>query len=166
VRFHSFASLGAAFDHSPVAPDVVLLDLHLDGIDGHDAIPLIRLRWPGTAVIVVTAERSRTALRRVIDAGASDVVMKSDSPERFSAVLRTVLGPGSDSVGDQQAPALSRRQIEVLHLLGSGHSNKAIAKLLDISEFTVRGHVQQILKTLQAASRAQAVFHAQNLGLL
>jgi len=162
----TFASLGHALDARLVKPDAILLDLHLDGINGQDAIPLLKLRWPEAPIVVVTSERSRQASRLAREAGAVDVVMKSDPPERLVTALQAALGARNEDLPQADRPTLSRRQIEVLRLLGSGHSNKAIANLLGISEFTVRGHVQQILRALDTSSRAQAVYLAQQSGIL
>lgn len=164
VRFASFASLGEALEAQASAPDVVLLDLHLGGVGGHDAIPLIKLRWPRGAIIVVTSEQDQNQIERARQQGGDAVVLKSEPPERFISVIRAV-APARATPADA-AQALSRRQLEVLRHLREGLSNKAIARRMDISEYTVRGHVQQILKVLNVSSRAQAVFQAQKAGIL
>ena len=162
--FASFASLGEALEAPGSAPNVVLLDLHLNGIGGFDAIPLIRLRWPGSAIIIVTSEQDESKIARARAQGGDAVVLKSEPPARFISAIRA-LAP-VELTGSAPAVSLSRRQLEVLGFLREGHSNKAIARRMDISEFTVRGHVQQILKVLGVSSRAQAVFEAQKAAIL
>lgn len=166
IEFASFASLGQALENQLAAPDVVLLDLHLDGIGGHEAIPLIKLRWPACAIIVVTSEQDRAQIERARHSGGDAVVLKSEPPDRFISAIRALVPASAESDEFVASPTFSRRQLEVLKLLGEGHSNKAIARHMHISEFTVRGHVHQILKLLGVSSRAQAVFQAHNAGLL
>ena len=169
AEFASFPSLGEAMEASGAAPDVVLLDLNLDGIGGLDAIPLIKLRWPGSAIIIVTSEQDEGKIARAREQGGNAVVLKSEPPARFINAIRA-FAPAELTEASRGGPApsagLSRRQLEVLGYLREGHSNKAIARRLDISEFTVRGHVQHILKLLGASNRAQAVFEAQKAGIL
>jgi DNA-binding NarL/FixJ family response regulator len=171
VAFASFASLGEALETLAAAPDVILLDLHLAGIGGHDAIPLLRLRWPDAKIIVVTSVQSEAEIARALQAGGHAAILKSEAPERLIDAIRalapTARGtahPAAD--GPLAATPLTGRQLEVLRQLGEGHSNKAIANRMGISEFTVRGHVQLILKLLKVSSRAQAVFAARQAGIL
>lgn len=168
VQFASFASLGQALEAQAQAPDVVLLDLHLEGVGGHDAIPLLKLRWPTSAIILVTSEQDQAQVDRALRQGGDAAVLKSEAPERFISAIRAAAPAASANPSTHvgETLALSRRQLEVLRLLQEGLSNKAIARRLEISEFTVRGHVQQILKALEVSSRAQAVFAAQKAGIL
>ncbi len=166
ATFRSHASLGLALEATRTSPDVLLLDLHLDGIGGHEAIPLIKLRWPDTAIIIVTSEQDRSEIERARRLSGGPVVLKSAPPEQFVNAIRSLAPRPVNPAGAEPPPLLSRRQLEVLQHLGEGHSNKIIAKRMDISEFTVRGHVQQLMKALGVPSRVQAVLHAQKLGLL
>lgn len=172
VAFASFASLGEALETLAAAPDVILLDLHLAGVGGHDAIPLLRLRWPAARIIIVTSVQNEAEIARALQAGGDIAILKSEAPERLIDAIRD-LAPrarGAAQLGTEgQATtrqALTGRQLEVLRQLGEGHSNKAIANRMGISEFTVRGHVQLILKLLEVSSRVQAVFAAHKAGIL
>lgn len=167
--FSSFDSLGSALEAGGATPHLVLLDLYLKGISGLDAIPLIKLRWPGAGILIVTSEQDEAKIARAREQGADAVVLKSEPPAHFIRAIRSLAPQGLPATGDGpsvSAANLSRRQLEVLGFLREGHSNKAIARRMNISEFTVRGHVQQILKVLNASSRAQAVFEAQKAGIL
>jgi DNA-binding NarL/FixJ family response regulator len=172
VVFASFASLGQALETLTTAPDIILLDLHLPGVGGHDAIPLLRVRWPDSRIIVVTSVQNDAEIARAIEAGGDIAILKSEAPERLIGAIRDLAPRSRDaarsaSEGPAAAEAaLTGRQLEVLRQLREGHSNKAIANRMGISEFTVRGHVQLILKVLQVSSRAQAVFEAQKAGIL
>jgi len=172
VVFASFASLGQALETLTAAPDIILLDLHLPGVGGHDAIPLLQLRWPGSRIIVVTSVQNDAEIARALEAGGDIAILKSEAPERLIGAIRDLVPRSRDTARPasegQAAPeaALTGRQLEVLGYLREGHSNKAIANRMGISEFTVRGHVQLILKVLQVSSRAQAVFEAQKAGII
>lgn len=172
VEFASFASLGQALETLAAAPDVILLDLHLAGIGGHDAIPLLKLRWPEVRIIIVTSVQNEAEITRALQAGGDVAILKSEAPERLIDAIRNLAPRSRGNVGrgSEDEPiagaALTGRQLEVLRQLREGHSNKAIANRMGISEFTVRGHVQLILKLLKVSSRAQAVFEAQKAGIL
>ncbi|MFN6936632.1 MAG: response regulator [Tsuneonella sp.] len=172
VTFASFASLGQALETLVAAPDVILLDLHLPGIGGHDAIPLLRLRWPDCRIIVVTSVQNEAEIARALEAGGDVAILKSEAPERLIGAIRDLAPRARPAAQSRTAgnpittATLSDRQREVLLQLREGHSNKAIANRMGISEFTVRGHVQLILKLLNVSSRSQAVFEAQRAGIL
>ena len=172
VTFASFASFGEALETLATAPDVILLDLHLAGIGGHDAIPLLRLRWPAARIIIVTSVQNEAEIARSLQAGGDIAILKSEAPERLIGAIRDLVPrsrgtakPSTEGPTIADLP-LTGRKLEVLRQLGEGHSNKAIANRMGISEFTVRGHVQLILKLLKVSSRAQAVFAAQKAGIL
>lgn len=172
VVFASFASLGEALETLTTTPDVILLDLHLAGVGGHEAIPLLRLRWPAARIIVVTSVQNEAEIARALRAGGDAAILKSEAPERLIDAIRdlapkTRATAHADDGGQatDEVP-LTGRQLEVLLQLGEGLSNKAIANRMGISEFTVRGHVQLILKLLKVSSRAQAVFEARKAGIL
>lgn len=164
ARFASFAALGTALEWNGAIPDVVLLDINLQGISGIEAVPMLRLRWPGCRIVFVTSEQDQTVLARAMASGVEALVAKSESPERLVSVLRRqVHGIQHEPTG---SPDFSPRQVEVLKLLSEGQSNKAIGRTLGLSEFTVRGHVQLILKSLGVTNRTAAVFRAREVGLL
>lgn len=172
VDFASFASLGQALETMGAVPDAILLDLHMAGIGGQEAIPLLKLRWPESRIIVVTSVQDEAEIARTLAAGGDVAILKSEAPERLIGAIRDLVPHARDAT-KLSTPglaatdlALTGRQLEVLRYLREGHSNKAIANRMGISEFTVRGHVQLILKVLQVSSRAQAVFEAQKAGIL
>jgi DNA-binding NarL/FixJ family response regulator len=164
----SVPGLGSAIDALQEQPDVVLLDLNLNGIGGETALLLVRTNWPDAAVVVVTSEQDDARLTRIREDGSVRVICKSEPPQSLVSAIRT-MAPGAEPAAAPATPALralSPRQVEVLTHLRQGHSNKAIARLMDLSEFTVRGHVQQILKLTGATNRTNAVFLAEQAGLI
>lgn len=143
-------------------PQVVLLDLRLDGTDGLDGIGLLKEKWPETKVIVVSALQEPDVTGVVRDL-ASAYVHKSDPPQRIIGLIEE-LCPSLRPPEGQDA-VLTERQIEVLRLVEQGFANKVIARMLGLSEFTVRGHVQAILRSLGVKSRSAAAFEARRRGL-
>lgn len=159
----TFAGLGEAIDGSTGSPDLLLLDYRLKGIGGDAGIALARSCWPETPVIVVTAETDPRLHERVRAMPNVRLLSKAAAPEALVALVREVL-PHAEM--QQPMGTLSARQLEILQLMREGHSNKAIARKIGLSEFTVRGHVQRILRVTGACNRTGAVFLAEQSGLI
>jgi len=99
--------------------------------------------------------------------GASAFFSKAGTAEKIIALIHDALGIHTPQAAPEPSkPRLTPRQFEVLTLVNEGLSNKAIARRLELSEFTVRGHVQAVLGLLDASSRSQAIFAARGAGLL
>lgn len=164
VEFLSFGSVGSAFDNVTIEPSAILLDFNLYGISGTYAVDLLLARWPAARIIVVTSEDRDSVVRQLAQRTEIAVVSKSETLTVLIDVIKSAL-----AISDKQpavSPELSARQMEILHHLREGHSNKTIARLTSLSEFTVRGHLQQIYKQIGATSRTSAVFLAQQAGLI
>jgi len=177
------ASLEEAM-HSPIEPALVLLDIQLHGLNGLEGIALVRRKWPQAPVIMLSSDVSPQKVRLAMERGAAAFVSKADPADRILAVISQVrrgLPPGSDSFPAQsaaadaggggagageQAPLLTPRQSEVLDLMCQGLSNKVIGRRLNLSENTVRGHVQAVLAALQVSSRSEAGFAARQRGIV
>ncbi|EMD25823.1 response regulator [Amycolatopsis azurea] len=158
-------------------PDVVLMDLRMPGSGGVAAIAkLAKLRNPAR-ILVLTTYDTDTDVVPAIEAGATGYLLK-DAPreELFRAVRATARGEAvlSPAVADlilgrMRAPApepLSRRELEVLTLISRGSTNKEAAKLLFISEATVKTHLVHAYAKLGVKDRAAAVATAFERGLL
>lgn len=165
------------------SPDVVLLDINLPGMDGITAISELRATSPHLRIIVLTADLTGEALLAATDAGA-DALLPKDQP--FGDVLRAI----RDDLGDDMfvasrtlAPMVNRalaeatpqryprrplteREYEILLLLADGTPVKQIARRLEMSIHTCRGHVSALLGKLDAHSQLAAVVTAARLGLL
>lgn len=166
-------SLEQALGGSGPAPALVLLDIQLQGLNGLDGMTLIRRQWPQTAVVMLSADASQATVRAALERGALRFICKSDPAVRILTVIAEVLNalpgklapaPARESVPGQ--PRLTARQCEVLDLLCQGLSNKLIGRRLNLSENTVRGHVQALLALLQVVSRSEAAFAARRRGLV
>jgi DNA-binding NarL/FixJ family response regulator len=174
------AILGLADDF-----DLVLLDLALPGIDGLTCLNLLRQRYPGLPVVIVSAYDDAHTVNRALKAGAAGFVPKAYSGDRLLDALRRVL-EGTIFVPEQTLPAhngaglavpaaakevaasdigLTGRQTDVLSLMVKGRSNREIAELLGLSEGTVKIHITAIFKALGVASRTQALVAVARLGL-
>ena len=169
-----------------LAPDVVLLDLHMPGISGHEAVSLLREEVPAARVLILTVSEDVEDLVAVLKAGALGYLLKNlgtdylvDSIRRaargepvMSPQMAAKLADGlrsMDRSGEIAAAGerhkFSPREREILKLLARGASNKEIARELSLAESTVKIHVQHILRKLNVASRVQAAVYAveQNL---
>lgn len=144
--------------------NLVLLDIDLDGVNGLAFIPSIKAAWPEAKIIVLSANRQEDCAKDAISAGADDFLSKSlMSSQVISSIVAALDRTGGIS---NTRPQLTRRQLQILELMNRGFTNKTIAQQFEISENTVRWHVQLILTTLDASSRSEAIFNARNFGLI
>lgn len=149
--------------------DVVLLDVKLTGLNGLESIALVRRRWPTAPILMLSSEDRPETVSLALTRGAVGFVSKAEPAERIIEAIGSALA-GEGAITDKPppdamtAPRLTPRQCEVLDLLNQGLSNKLIARRLDLSNNTVRRHVQDILEFYGVASRAEAVFAARRQG--
>jgi len=170
------ASLEDAMRDDGPQPAVVLMDVQLRGLNGIDGLALVDRKWPGARVVVLSSDASPLTVRRALDGGASAFVPKADAPDKIiSVVERLVRGgeldagthpPAADPDPAAAGPKLTPRQFEVLDLICQGLSNKLIGRRLNLSENTVRAHVQATLAVLEVSSRSEAAFAARQRGLV
>lgn len=156
-------------------PDVTLMDLRLPGsLGGVEAISAIRSKTPRARFIVVTTYDGDEDIHRALEAGAQGYVIKGMPYQTLVDALQKVYGGGRflpPPVARALASRLphsdlSSRELEVLHLLVGGNSNKDIANVLGITEATVKSHVSTILMRLDVEDRTQAVVAALQRGLV
>ena len=164
-------------------PDVILLDHHLPGVLGTDALQGLREAAPQARVLMLTVSEDAQTLADALRRGASGYLLKTvDSDVLASAIEAAVRGQSTISPemtgklvsayqalqGDGAAPvpepdpaqSLSPRERQILAEIARGASNKEIARTLGIAETTVKIHVQHILRKLKLASRVQAAVFA------
>lgn len=152
-------------------PDVVLLDVSMDKLDGIDTLRLLRREFAAARVIMLTSSKAAEDAALSIEAGACGYLVKTVHHQVLADAIRTVHAGGRLSPPSATEPAggagpLSHRETEVLGLVRQGFSNDEIASLLGISPRTARAHVSAILAALGAADRAQAVAIGFELGIL
>lgn len=166
IAFVAMPSLGAALDRTDCSPDLIFLDYNLNGISGRLAVAMACQHWPSSRIFVLTSQHLPEVKDELRDHREVKVLSKAMSAEALVEEIRAVLAVRSSAEGLPEAKALSPRQLEVLRQLREGRSNKAIAERMGLSEFTVRGHVQQLFKAIGASNRTNAVYLAEQAKLL
>ncbi|HJV71585.1 response regulator [Ideonella sp.] len=174
-------------------PDLILLDNHLPGVRGIDALPTLLQAAPKARVLMLTVSEDEDDLADALKAGASGYVLKTiEGDALVEAIRRCVAGESvvspeltgkligalraAAAAPEAAAPAappppadplavLSPREREIVQHLAAGLSNKEIARRLDIAETTVKIHVQHVLRKLDLKSRVQAAVFAVGSGL-
>jgi NarL family two-component system response regulator LiaR len=165
------------------APDVVLMDLIMPEMDGVAATQEVRRVSPHTQVVVLTSYHEDEQIFPALRAGAISYILKdvrmdelADAvrkaardeatlhPRIASRLIREMHGPGDDTANP--FTELTDREMEILKLVASGQSNHEIAQQLVISEYTVKGHVSNILSKLHLADRTQAAVFAWQHGVV
>lgn len=155
-------------------PDIGLVDLRMPDMSGVEAIQRIRLQFPAARLIVLTTYDGDEDIYRGLQAGAKDYLLKDTPREQLLLCIQTVHAGRSfipSGIGIRLAermgnPVLSKREREVLQLLPKGMSNSEIGETLQITEGTVKSHVNSILSKLNVGDRTQAVIVALKRGLI
>lgn len=169
--------------------DLILLDLGLPDRDGFEALSELREGYPAISIVVLSGRHDRESVARALDLGALGFIPKSASREVMLSALNLVVSGGMYIppviLGHQDAVPVNRpaadpasqnprsgadlgltgRQLDVLALLMQGKSNKAICRVLDLAEPTVKNHVSAILRALKATNRTEAVIAARARGV-
>jgi DNA-binding NarL/FixJ family response regulator len=168
--------------------DVLLVDLGLPDGSGIDVIKAAVLQWPSCSIMVSTNFGDETHVLRSIEAGAAGYLLKDSSPSRIVDEIRSLANGGSPispiiarqilmrfrqgivGTGAGQEPVapphlLSVREKEVLDLITKGFTAHEIAKLMELSHYTVRSFVRRIYSKLKVTSKAEAIYEARTLGL-
>jgi two-component system nitrate/nitrite response regulator NarL len=176
-------------------PDVILLDNHLPGVNGVDALPALHEAAPGAKVLMLTVSEDERDLAAALRGGACGYVLKTIEGDALSqAIRRAVRGESvvaqemtgklvaayRDASAARAVPAdpplaavapasrldvMSRRELDILRGIARGQGNKEIARTLGIAETTVKIHVQHILRKLEVSSRVHAAVIAAEHGL-
>jgi DNA-binding NarL/FixJ family response regulator len=155
-------------------PDITLMDLRMPQLGGVEAIVAIRKEFPDARLIVLTTFDGDEDIYRSLQAGAQGYLLKDMFFEELEEAIRKVHG-GSRRIPTQVAERLAERmgssdltgrEIEVLEHIVGGNSNKAIASRLNISEATVKSHINNILSKLGVSDRTQAATTALQRGLV
>jgi DNA-binding NarL/FixJ family response regulator len=171
----------ARLDAADRRPDVVLMDLQMEPVDGIEATRLIKAGYDDVEIVALTSFDDEERVHAALLAGASGYILKDADPEAVAAAVRaahlgqlqldgTVARRLLRSLPQPRprtaAPALTEREREILRLVAEGRANKEIAAQLVIAERTARGHVSHILAKLGLASRTQAALWAVREGLV
>jgi len=155
-------------------PDITLMDLRLPEMGGVEAITRIREQSPGARVIVLTTFDGDEDIYRALQAGARGYLLKGMSADELMDAIRTVHAGGkripalvAERLAERMGgPALTSRELDVLRLIVAGNSNREIGKALNISEATVKTHINSILSKLDVNDRTQAATTAIQRGIV
>lgn len=176
-------------------PDVILLDNHLPGVNGVDALPALHEAVPGVKVLMLTVSEDERDLSAALRGGACGYLLKTIEGDALSQAIRRAMrgesvvteemtgklvaayrdaaAPRPSPDAEPDAPAapasrldvMSRRELDILRCIARGQGNKEIARSLGIAETTVKIHVQHILRKLDVSSRVHAAVIATEHGL-
>lgn len=152
-------------------PWVVLLDILMPGLSGLAGIKVFKNQNNVEHVVAISGLDEHLWEPKTVSAGATLFVSKNNTADFIVRKLHPLLTLDSDFLVTEEAAKpvefrLTQRQLEVLNLIAQGHPNKVIAGFLDISEQTVKIHINQIFKELRVFNRMQAVIKAQKHQLL
>jgi DNA-binding NarL/FixJ family response regulator len=155
-------------------PDLVVMDLRMPVKDGIQATVEIRHRFPAARVLMLTTFDGDEDIHKALQAGAQGYVLKNSTGETLIPALRAVAAGQCWIPKDVAArlafrrtfEELTAREVEVLHQLAKGLANKEIADALNISEYTVKDHLKNILGKLRVADRTEAVTAAIQRGII
>jgi DNA-binding NarL/FixJ family response regulator len=170
-----------------VQPDIILMDINMPGMNGIEATRRILRANPTVGIIMVTMLEDDASLFSAMRAGARGYVLKGAHHEELLQTVRAVasgqvlFGPSTasrimaffqdveadvkPSLSEEIFPELTPRELEVLELIAQGSNNSQIAKILVISDKTVRNHITNVFSKLQVADRAQAIIKARDAGM-
>ncbi len=164
-------------------PDIMLLDLEMPDIDGVETLRQVREQYPAVRSLVFTAFDTDERILGALRAGAQGYLLKGAPRKELFQAIRVISEGGSllqpvvtskllrhvsaqASESQSPRPAITGREMEVLHLMAQGLRNSEIAGQLTISERTVKFHVSSILGKLGAGNRTEAVKMAAQMGLI
>jgi two-component system, NarL family, nitrate/nitrite response regulator NarL len=172
-------------------PDLILLDNHLPGVNGVDALPALREAAPDVRILMLTVSEDEQDMASALRGGASGYLLKTiEGDALVVAILRAMRGesvvaeemtgklvaayreaaagpaPATVVPPTSRVAQLSPREQEILRGVARGASNKEIARDLGIAETTVKIHVQHVLRKLEVSSRVQAAVIASEHGLV
>lgn len=162
-------------------PDLVLMDIHMSGMSGLDALKNIKAARPEIKVVMLTVSEEDKDLLDAIRSGANGYLLKHINSSEFFKLLEN-LERGEAAIlpsiatrlfkyvsqsgeKDEKSP-LSERELEVLKLIAAGKSNRDIAGDLSISENTIKFHIKNILQKLSVVNRIEAVTYAMQHGII
>ncbi len=166
-------------------PDVVLLDVNMPDCNGLEALPEIRRKAPDSRILILTMHDDAEYLRKALALGSAGYILKQSADTELLSAIRTVynggvfLHPGHTRIlledalrastphpVDDPLGILSDRELEVLHKIALGHTNKEIAEMLFLSVKTVETYKARVMQKLDLRTRAALVRFALKHGLL
>lgn len=158
-------------------PDIFVLDLNFPGFTARTSIELLRTSYPTAAIVIISMQDDPQTIEETLSLNVDGFISKAIDPGKIGAAIASILDGEIVIMGPQDAERLPKsgaqsiitklptRQRDVLRLVVAGKTNKEIARVLDLSPFTVRSHVSALLKSLDLPTRAAAAAVGQDAGL-
>jgi two-component system, NarL family, nitrate/nitrite response regulator NarL len=158
-------------------PDIILMDIQMPELNGLEATKIIKEKAPFIKIIILSVSDNVADLFTAVQYGAQGYLLKNMDPDEWIQYLHSVVEGKSDVTrgmagkllyqfrekdleNSPQTNLLTRREKEILLLIGDGMSNKQIANQLFISENTVKNHIKNLLEKLQLENRVQLAVYA------
>lgn len=159
--------------------DLLIIDLDMPDMDWTDGIRTLQEAAPQTGIAIISATEDTRNIKKALEMGISGYIPKSSDTKVITSAIHLILEGGTylpPSVMEQtsqiadtsskSAKLLTPRQSEVLSYVAEGMSNKQIAYKMNVSEATVKLHINALLRAIGATNRTQAVIIAQKRGLI
>lgn len=158
-------------------PDIFVLDLNFPGFTARTSIELLRTSYPTAAIVIISMQDDPQTIEETLSLNVDGFISKAIDPGKIGAAIASILDGEIVIIGPQDAERLPKsgaqsiitklptRQRDVLRLVVAGKTNKEIARVLNLSPFTVRSHVSALLKSLDLPTRAAAAAVGQDAGL-
>ncbi len=158
-----------------VTPEIILLDINMDKLDGVETLKIVKKRWPQIKIVILTVEKQKRKIKEVLKLGADGYVLKESAGGEITSAIRTVVDGGKyidkslmqtmfmeAMVGKKgsELDELSDRELNVLIMLSQGMKNKEIADNLYLSEKTVKNYVTSIFRKINVEDRVHAAIYA------
>jgi DNA-binding NarL/FixJ family response regulator len=171
-------AMGAIHVMASARPDVLILDISLNGPDGLDLLKHLRATHPSLPVLILSMHDELIYAERALRAGANGYIMKQEATEKVLVAVRRILGgeiyvsdrianrmlrhyiTGSGSLRNSSIADLSDRELEVFRLIGEGHGTRQIAEELHLSVKTVESYQAHIKEKLSLRSSRELMQHA------
>jgi two-component system, NarL family, nitrate/nitrite response regulator NarL len=148
-------------------PDAVLLDAKMPNMDGLEACRQIHAGLPNTKIIMLTTFSEPALVQAAKDAGAVGFVSKeTEAPKLAKLIEQLIKDPSATQFPRIELPKLTPRELEVLRSMVLGKTNKEIAKELKLSPDTIKDHLENLYRKLEAQDRVTASQRARDLGLV
>lgn len=154
-------------------PDLAILDLQMPGLTGAAATAAILEKQPAVKILLLTTFDGDEDIHRAMHAGARGYLLKGVKKEELIHAIREVHGGrrylsplvGASLVGPSSLQQLTKREKAILRLVAEGKPNKEIGSILNVSEGTVKSHVNAIMQKMNVSSRTEAALTAVRHGL-
>ena len=162
-------------------PDLILMDIEMQGIGGLEATRIIKLQYPYVKIVMITVSDDIAHLFEALKQGAQGYLLKNLSPSTWLAYLHAIMRDDAPlsrelayqilkefpiSFANEDHIPLTTREREILTWVASGLTNKEIATQLGISDQTVKNHLKNILQKLHLENRVQLTRYAMEKGLV